>query len=74
VPHPEDLPGAHLPYKGVDQGCFANAGLSRDDPHLPPALARLRPPLVQLGQFVLAADKERRTAVGSRLGEVKRPR
>jgi hypothetical protein len=64
VPNPASLYCSDLGYKGIDQGCFAHAGLPGDDSHLPPASARLRPLLVQLGQLVFAADKERWRAVG----------
>jgi hypothetical protein len=60
----------HLGHKGVDQGGLADAGFPGDDSNLPLALARLHPPLLQMGQFGLASDKEPRLATGDWRGLV----
>ena len=60
VPNPDVLGGRHLGHKRVDQGGLADAGLPRDDPHLPRALACRGPPLRQLGQGRVAPHKVRR--------------
>jgi hypothetical protein len=56
MPDAEILKGRDLGDKGVD----ADAGLPRDDPHLPPASTRRGPPLRQLGQGRVAPHKVRR--------------
>ena len=60
VPHPDVLGSRHLGHKRVDQGGLADAGLPRDDRHLPRTLAGHGPPLCELGQGCVAPHKVRR--------------
>ena len=77
-PHTARVPPTATPWrspahKGGNQGRFANAGLPRNNPYLPDALACLRPPLGHLGQFGLASDKQRRTGKSGRSGLAQAP-
>ena len=58
VPHPKGLNSSRLGEEGVDQSRLAYAGFPGDDPHLSLALECRGEPLVHLGQFALAPDKE----------------
>ena len=62
VPHPDIPSGRHLGHKRVDQDGLTDAGLPRDDRHLPRALTGYDPPLCQLGQGRVAPHKVRRAA------------
>jgi hypothetical protein len=66
VPDPNILCGAYLSDKGFHQGRFANTGFPNNTPNLALPLLHCGPPLLELGQFGVTPNKERRAADGGR--------